>query len=133
MEAGAGRSRNGRRRRRCPAEGPLSAATHVLAGQTGASDPPDAPVPCRLEHIPWERLEATSARRGLAARLLLQRVSQLRDAEFRGVEPFRAALVQSQPLFVETNGLVEVERRILEPVGDRLETRERLLDGGLGL
>src|SRR6185436_7774690 len=68
----------------------------------------------------------------LASRLLLQRLGELRDAQIRRVELLRASLVQAQTLLIQLHGLIEVELRVLELLGDRLESLQRLFDGRLG-
>src|SRR5438093_3109807 len=65
------------------------------------------------------------------ARLLRERVRELRDPQICGVQALRALGVQAQPLLVQAHGLVEIECGILELVGDGLETLERLVERDL--
>src|SRR5207249_5630087 len=65
------------------------------------------------------------------ARLLRERVRELRDPQICGVQALRALGVQAQPLLVQAHGLVEIECGILELVGDGLETLEGLVERDL--
>src|ERR1700756_760285 len=67
------------------------------------------------------------------ARLLRKHRRGLCESQAPRGQALRALRVETQALLVEAHGLVEIERRILELVGDRLETLERFVERDLRL
>ena len=51
----------------------------------------------------------------------------------RRIQSFRALRIEAHALFVKTHRLVQIERGILQLVGDRLKAFECLVEGDLGL
>src|SRR5437868_7183426 len=60
--------------------------------------------------------------------LLREGIGELGDPLVSRIQALRALRVEPEAFLIELYRLVEVERRVLEPVGDRLQALERGLD-----